>query len=318
MADQDYYSTLGVSREASDDDIRKAYRRLARDNHPDRNPGDESAAKKFREVQEAYAVLGDSEKREQYDRYGTAFTGAGAGGGGPQYQWSSADAGPIDLSDILGGGLGDLFGSGFGGGAAGGFGGAGPRGGYQTARPRRGESVEMEIEVPFHVAAMGGQHALSLRRGGTTERLDVSIPAGISHGKSIRLAGQGHPGQHGGPAGDLLLKVRVARHPWFTRDGSNLLVEVPVTPSEAVLGARIEVPTLDEGRVMLTLPPGTSSGRKLRLRGKGVMDPKTKQRGDQLVTVKIVVPAEPDAEQKRLYEQIREIDSSTPRAGLWS
>jgi len=307
---EDYYKTLGVSREASADEVRKAYRKLARENHPDVKPDDAAAAKRFKEIQEAYGVLSNPEKRAQYDRYGHAFQGAA--GGGRSYR-SAGGAGQPDLNDIFGEGfdLGDLFGGAFGGGASSA---RGPR----ASRPRqsRGADARAEVSVPFTVAAEGGKHDLHLNRDGKPETISVKIPAGIKDGGTIRLAGQGAPGYGGGPAGDLLITVHIAPHPHFRRDGSNLLVDVPVTPAEAVLGAKVEVPTLSEGTVMLTVPPHTSSGKKLRLRGKGVPDPKTKNRGDQFVVVKIVVPEDPTEEQMKLYDELRQTERN-PRENLW-
>ncbi len=231
MAD-DIYQVLGVKKDASADEIRKAYRKLSRENHPDVKPDDKAAAEKFKKVQEAYAVLGDAEKRAQYDRFGPAFNQAG----GARGHWSGGPAGgPIDLGDLFGEGvdLGDLFG-GFGRGA-GGFGG-GRRG--PSARPSKGQDLRAEISVPFLVAAEGGQHEVSVNRAGRTERITVKIPAGIADGSTIRLSGEGHPGSAGGTAGDLLLTIRVAPHPYFRRDGNDLTVEVPITAAEAALGAR--------------------------------------------------------------------------------
>ena len=309
MPNQDYYKVLGVSREASDEEIRKAYKKLARQYHPDVKPGDKEAAEKFKQIQEAYEVLGDPEKREQYDRYGAAFQGAGRGprGQGRPFTWTTTGGGgPIDLEELLGG----MFGGG------GGFGGFG---GTRQAQPRaqKGEDLTLEIEVPFLVAAEGGNHSLQLRKDSQVERLSVKIPAGVENGSVIRLAGQGHPGANGGPTGDLLLTVKVSPHPYFRREGADLLLDLPVTPSEAVLGAKVEVPTLSEGMVTVTVPPGTSSGQKLRLRGKGVMNPKTKQRGDQYCVVKIVVPKRADDRVRNLYQQIAELIPENPRTGLW-
>ncbi|MHC4877446.1 MAG: DnaJ C-terminal domain-containing protein [Planctomycetota bacterium] len=311
MAD-DYYSVLGVQKGASADEIRKAYRRLSRENHPDVKPDDKAAADKFKQVQEAYSVLSDDEKRQKYDRFGhAAFQGAGGG-----QAWTGS--GPIDLGDLFGGGgagvdLGDLFGGAFGSGA---FGGAhtqrrGPAG------PRKGQDAETSIDIPFTTAAEGGTYDLTVSLGGTSERLTVRIPAGIESGRSIRLSGQGHPGMHGGPNGDLLVKVRVAAHPWFRREGSSLFVDVPITLTEAALGAKVDVPTLSEGRVSVTVPAGTSSGAKLRLREKGVVDPKSKQRGDLFAVLKIVVPKELDEESRRLLEEFSERNPTDPRARLW-
>lgn len=310
MPAQDYYKVLGVSREASADEIRKAYKKLARENHPDSKPGDEQAAEKFKQIQEAYSVLGDAEKREQYDRYGATFRDAGRG---PfQYSWSG-ESGPIDLGDIFGGGidLGDIFGRAAGGRA--GFGGGGPR----SAPARKGRDIQHDVEVPFQIAAEGGSHSVAFSRNGKVERLTVKIPPGVHDGSVIRLAGEGEPGARGGPAGDLKLTVKVAPHPYFRRDGADLLLDVPITPSEAALGAKVDVPTLSEGNVTVTIPPRTSSGTKLRLRGKGVVDTKTKRRGDQYVVVKIALPKELSPEAEDLYRQLGETARHAPREGLW-
>jgi DnaJ-class molecular chaperone len=318
MPAADFYKTLGVSREASADEIRKAYRKLVRKYHHDVKPDDKEAAQMFKDVQDAYAVLGDSEKRDQYDRYGAAFQGAGRGPGGQTYNWSSGPGGggPIDLSDLFGGqvDLGDLFGKSFGRGGAGGFGAAGRQ---AAAPPRKGQDVRLEIDVPFQVAALGGDYTLQLQREGKTERLNVKIPAGVDAGSVIRLAGEGHPGPAGGPKGDLLLTTKIAPHPYFRRQGRNLHLEVPVTPSEAALGAKIEVPTLTEGRMTVTVPAGTSTGTKLRLRGKGIPDPKGGTPGDQFVVIKVVVPRDLDEESRSLYRKLAEADPQSPRAGLW-
>ncbi len=311
MSSKDYYKVLGVSREASADEIRKAYKKLARENHPDMRPNDKAAAERFKEIQEANSVLSDPEKREQYDRYGTAFPG------GQQAQsWSTgpAGSGPIDLGDLFGNGgavdLGDLFG-----GAFGGRFGDGQR--RQTQRPTKGQDLRARIEVPFHVAALGGSHDLRITRGDQPERLSIKVPAGVADGAVIRLAGQGQAGFNGGPGGDLLVTVKVADHPYFRREGNNLLLDVPVTVTEAALGAKIEVPTLEEGHVILTIPPGTSSGSKLRLRGKGIVDQKRGTHGDQFVIVKIVVPTETNDRAKQLFEEIAQIAPMSPRAKLW-
>ena len=313
MPDSDYYKALGVSREASDDEIRKAYKKLVRKYHPDVKPGDEFATEKFKQIQEAYAVLGDAEKREQYDRYGAAFQNGGRG-----RAWASGPGGvgPIDLSDLFGGQIdfGDLFG--------GAFGRGGPAGAQrQTARPQatpqKGQDIQLEITVPFLVAAEGGSHELQFQRASKQERLTVKIPPGLEHGSVIRLAGQGHPGSMNGPAGNLLLTVLVAPHPYFRRDRNHLLLDVPISPAEAVLGAKVEVPTLAEGNVTVTIPPGTSSGAKLRLRDKGIPDRKTTKRGDQFVVIKIAVPKELDEHSRKLYEELSESSDFLPRSDLW-
>lgn len=311
MAANDYYAALGVDKKASADEIRKAYKKVARENHPDVKPDDEAASKRFKEATEAYNVLKDPEKREQYDRFGAA----GVGGGGVPPGWGAGGGQQVDLRDLFaqtGFSFDDLFGGG------GPFGGGGGQFDQRRSRPRaqRGSDVEVEIDVPFQTAALGGTREVTLQRGGKRERLDVKIPPGVDTGSIVRLAGQGEPGQAGGPAGDLRLRIKVAGHPWFRREGRNLLVDVPITPAEATLGAKVDVPTLDEGNVVLTIPPGTSSGAKLRLRGKGLADPKGGAAGDEFVVVKIVVPKDPGEETQKLYEQLRENETS-PRTGMW-
>jgi curved DNA-binding protein len=316
MAEADYYQVLGVNRSATPDEIRKAYRKLARENHPDVKKDDPQAAERFKQVQEAYDVLGDAEKRVQYDRFGANFQHAGrrpggAGGpGGQAYTWSSGSgqAPPFDLEGMFGGEGGiDLEGL---------FGGRG--GGRRGRAPRasKGGDLEATVQVSFEIAARGGSVDIHLEQNGKEETLGVKIPPGVDTGSVIRLAGQGGPGRNGGPAGDLLLNLQVQPHPYFRRDGANLLVDVPISPSEAVIGAKVDVPTLSDGTVVLTVPPGTSSGTKLRLRGQGAVDPQTKQRGDQYVVVKIVVPKESSDAVKALYRQLAETESS-PRTGLW-
>jgi DnaJ-class molecular chaperone len=313
MPGNDYYKTLGVSKSATADEIRKAYKKLSKKYHPDANK-DKDAPERFKQVQEAYDILQDSQKRKQYDQFGQVFPG-----GGPQGQpfpWAGgspggAGAGPIDLGDLFGGGPIDLEQI-----LGGAFGGGGAR--RQTRRgARRGEDVEVEIEIPFQIAANGGNHELHLDRGGRPEHLSVKIPAGVDTGSVVRLAGQGHPGANGGPAGDLLVRIHVAPHPLFRREGSNLLIDVPVTVTEAALGAKVEVPTLSEGMIVVTIPPGTSSGAKLRLRGKGVIDRTTKERGDQFAVVKIVVPRQPGARAIELLQELARVEPQSPRGGLW-
>jgi DnaJ-class molecular chaperone len=313
MSDRDYYHVLELSRGASADEIHAAYKRLSLKFHPDKNPDDLQAADQFKSVQEAYAVLGDDETRGEYDRFGPAFQQARAGGAGPRgFSPGGLPAG-FDISGLFGHGFefADLLGDGRAAAATG-----------EPARARRGQDIKTAIQIPFQVAAVGGGHELPIRldgAGGRTERLTIKIPAGINSGEVLRLKGQGGSGR-GGPAGDVLVTVEVAPHPWFRREGDNLLVEVPVTPAEAVLGAAIEVPTLVEGPVVVTIPPGTSGGRKLRLKGKGVRNRKTGRHGDQLVVVRIVVPDQLSDEQRALYQRLAEEgggSSESPRSGLW-
>jgi curved DNA-binding protein len=328
MPEIDFYKTLGVARNASADDIRKAYKKLARKYHPDVRPGDKDAADQFKKVQQAYSILGDAEKRVQYDRYGHSFNG---GHSGPhRTAWAAGPDGThaVDLSELFN----QFFGEGAQRGGAAGFGQGPFHAGGRSARAegfghgeqpfggggeRKGEDISFDVTVPFQVAAEGGSHGLQIRRGDQTERINVKIPAGVEEGSVIRLGGQGQPGGSGGSAGDLLLTIHVSPHPYFHREGSNLLVDVPVTPSEAALGTKVEVPTLSEGHVTVTVPPGTSSGTKLRLKGKGVLNPKTKERGDQYVVVKIVLPRQTSDAAKKLYQELANVEPAAPRSGLW-
>jgi curved DNA-binding protein len=302
MAKRDFYEVLGVPRTATQEEIRKAYKKLARKYHPDVKPDDPDAQTKFAEITEANEVLSDEEKRRKYDQFGHGFAG---GGGGSPFEGFSGGAG-FDLNDILGGMFG---GGGFQRGA-----GSGRRSG---PRPQKGQDVQTEITVPFQVAVEGGFHEISIQSGSKTERLNVRIPSGIEDGKTIRLAGQGNPGSGGAPAGDLMVTVHVAAHPWFRREGRNLMIDLPLTPAEAALGARVDVPTLTEGSVVLSVPAGSSSGSKLRLRGKGVPDQKSGERGDQLVVLKIVMPKQLSDEAKDLMERFAAAAPLSPRDALW-
>jgi curved DNA-binding protein len=304
MSQRDYYETLGVSRSASAAEIRKAYKKLARQFHPDANADDPGAQKKFAEITEAYEVLGTDEKRKKYDQFGHNWSKVGDGPGGSSFRGGAGGA-QFDLNDILGGMFGGGGGSPFG-------------GGRRQTRAQKGQNVEAEIRVPFQVGVAGGEHELTLQTSVKTERLTVKVPAGIDDGGKVRLAGQGHPGHGGGTAGDVIVTIRVSAHPWFRREGKNLLIEVPITPSEAALGARVEVPTLSEGTVVLTIPAGTSSGAKMRLRGKGVPDRKTGQPGDQLVAIKIVTPKDLSDEATDLFKKLVKAAPQDPRGGQWT
>ena len=314
MAD-DYYKTLGVSKTATADEIRKAYRKLARVNHPDAKPNDPKAAETFKQIQDAYDVLNDETKRKQYDQFGPDFARMGQQGPfGPGTAGGfGGGTGPIDISELFGNGgidLGDFFTGGMGGGQAA----SGARRGKRAAA--RGEDARATVKVDFATAVTGGSVDVRIERGGTVETLGVKVPAGVSEGQVIRLAGQGNPGSRGGIPGDLLLRIEILPHPYFRREGSNLLLDVPITPPEAVLGTKVDVPTLSEGRVVVKVPPGTSSGMKLRLRGKGVLDPQTKLVGDQFVVIKIVLPKTISDADKALYQQLAE-EGSSVREGLW-
>lgn len=304
MSKRDYYEVLGVSRSASQDEIRKAFKKLARKHHPDVKPDDPQAQKAFAEITEAYEVLGDEDKRKKYDQFGHSFRGAESAGN--PFQGFQGGGASFDLEEILGGM--------FGGGGRGPFQGGGRR---SAARSRKGQDARADITIPFQVAVEGGTHDLSVQTDAGIQKLSVRIPGGIEDGQTIRLAGQGHPGTNNGASGDLLVNVHVATHPWFRRDGRNLMIDVPVTATEAALGGKIEVPTLTEGAVVMTVPPGTSSGARLRLKAKGVRDSKSGERGDQMVTLKIVVPKVISDDARRLYEQLAVACPENPREKLW-
>ena len=313
MPENDLYQVLGVSKTATQDEIKKAYRKLTRKYHPDVNPDNPSAEAKFKEVQNAFDVLSEPEKRKQYDTFGRTMPGGGPfpGAGGQPFNWGGGggQAGPIDLSSLFGGQVdfGDLFG--------GGAGGRGATG--HSRRGRAGQDVQLEVDIPFRIAVEGGNYELQFERSGQHERLMVKIPAGVDTGSVVRLGGQGEPGSAGGPPGDLLVKINVAADPVFRREGQNLLLDLPLTIAEAVLGTKVEVPTINEGLVTLTIPPGTSSGMKLRLRGKGVPDRQSGQRGDQFVVIKVVVPKKLDPAAEEALKKFDSLTPLEPRKGLW-
>ncbi len=282
--EKDFYAVLGVPKDADQPAIKKAYRKLARQLHPDHNPGDAKAEARFKDIGEAYSVLSDPEQRQQYDQLramtgGARFTagsraggqgGAGfedvlgglfGGGGGSRVRYSTGGGG---FEDVLGG----LFGGGFG----------------QPRGPRRGVDLTASTTLRFRTAAEGATVSLSVE--GRT--VNARIPAGVRDGQKIRLRGKGRPGDPGAEPGDLVITVTVEPHPVFTADGANLKVTVPVAFDEAALGATIEVPTLDGTPVKVKVPPGTPSGRTLRVKGKGIAT--SRSTGDLLVTVQVVVP----------------------------
>ncbi len=292
---RDYYETLGVPRNASDDDIKKAYRSLARQYHPDRNPGDKQAEARFKEIQDAYDILSDKKKRAQFDQFGFAGPRVGSGGEGPggsTFHWGG-NFDPSQAEDIFR----QFFGEGDGG-FAGGF---KPRGRSSTGgRRRAAEPYTTDVAIPFLTAALGGKIALGL----DGHEIDVKIPAGVEDGKTLRLAGQGPGG------GDLLLKLKIEPHEYFRREGKDVILEVPVSIAEAVLGAKVDVPTLDGAKLSVKVPPGTSSGARLRLRGKGI------QGGDQYIEIKVAVPSVKDERSKELIEEFAKLNPQPPRSGL--
>ena len=299
----DPYATLGVARTASEKDIKSAYRKLAKELHPDRNSDNPKAAERFSEVTRAYDLLSDKDKRAQFDRgeidadgnpampFGGGFGGAGGGGGFDGRFRSGARPGGFSSRDFEGLGgeevdLGDIFENLFGrggGGTAGGFSGATSGFGRRQAPPQRGATVSYRLKVPFVDAAALKPQRITLGGGAT---IDLKLPAGVEDGTQMRLKGKGEPGPGG--AGDALVTVQIEPHPFFTRDGSDVRLELPITLDEAVNGAKVKVPTVD-GPVMLTVARGSGSGKVLRLKGKG-FSKKGGGRGDQLVALSIQLP----------------------------
>ena len=381
--EKDYYAVLGLQKGATEKDVTRAYRKLAKQHHPDANPGNKDAEEKFKDISTAYDVLGDAAKRKEYDEVrqmvasgaGSPFAGAGGGGfgfggpGGGNVRFETGDMGDV-------GGLGDILGNLFGRGRRG-------PGGQATrqpgAGPRRGGDLEAEVHLSFDDAVRGATIAVQLtgaapchtcggtgaapgtvpqtcpqcsgagtlavdqgpfsfsqicpRCGGSgrvvekpcatcggggaetrTREVKVRIPVGVADGQRVRVKGKGTPGSNGGPPGDLYVTVHVAPHPLFGRRGNDLLLRLPVTFSEAALGASVKVPTLD-GPVTMRVPPGTAPGKTLRVRGKGM--PKAGGGvGDLMVTVDVVVPQTLSDEQRQAVEALAAIDSDNPRAHL--
>ncbi len=318
MAD-DLYKALGVAKTATTDEMRKAYRKIAKSSHPDLNPGDKAAEARFKAAQAAWDILGDTEKRARYDRGEIDATGqenrqqqfwrryADAGEGG-RYKSESGFADFADVSDIFS----DLFGR------TGGAGGAGSNARGERFRPRgqetRGQDRRYHLEVDFLDAARGTTRRITMPGGAT---LDVSIPPGVQDGTVLRLKGKGGtgggPGVGGGQAGDALVELAVRPHGRFAREGDDIVLELPVTLDEAVLGARIEVPTIG-GRVQMTVPKGSSSGDVLRLKGRGIKG--KGGAGDQRVVLKVVMPERVDAELEKFLKGWRETNRYDPRAEL--
>lgn len=285
--EKDYYAILGVDRGATESEIKKAYRRLAQQHHPDNNPGNAEAETRFKEISEAYATIGDPEERAKYDQAREAFnrgTFMGGPGGNAQY---------VRIDDLEG--LGDLFGGGV-------FGGLGDLFGFGSARSagRPGRDLETEVGLTFHEAVRGVTTRIDLDNG---RSVSVKIPAGISDGARIRLRGKGGAGSGRAPSGDLYVRVKVGTHPVFERSGLDLRVRIPISFTEAALGSRLTAPTLD-GKVTLRIPPGTPSGKTFRVTGQGIATPERK--GDLLVTVDVVVPTDLDDATRSLLEQLHD------------
>lgn len=317
--DKDFYAVLGVSKDVSATDLKKTYRKLARKYHPDSNPGDAAAESKFKEVSEAYSVLSDPEQRTEYDQIRAMGSGArfsagtgGSGGGfedvfsrfgqGRGGQGSQADF--DDIFSMFNGGGGGGFGSGRFGQSTGGFRGFGG--------PTRGADVTARTTIDFLTATRGETISLQGEDGAPFK---IKIPAGVSDGQKIRLQGRGRPSPDGGESGDIIVQVTVRPHPVFTRDGQNLRVVVPVTFTEAALGATIEVPTLGGEPVKLKVAPGTPSGRVLRVKGRGVAS--RKGTGDLLAEVQIAVPSHLEGEAREALERFAALEpNENPRADL--
>lgn len=314
----DLYSELGVERGANEADIKKAYRKLAKELHPDRNKDNPKAAERFSKVTHAYDILTDKSKRAQYDRgeidengnpkapFGFGQGGPRPGGGGFNRGQGGFDfevGGEADLSDIFEG----IFGNGSRrGGGFGGFGGFG--GGRRQAPPPKGADAGYRLNVPFEDAATLKDQRVTLSGGKT---IDIKLPKGVEDGTKIRLGGQGQTGPGG--AGDAIITISITPHRFFTREGDNIRLDLPITLDEALFGAKVKVPTVD-GPVMLSVPAGSSSGKVLRLKGKGFHN-RTGQRGDQLVTLMIEVPAD-DPELRNFIEGWGQKGKRNPRSGL--
>jgi molecular chaperone DnaJ len=374
--EKDYYAVLGVAKDASEKDISRAYKKLAKQYHPDANPGNATAEERFKEVSAAYDVLGDKEKKAEYDEV-RRMVAAGVGPGGPGFGGAGGPGGvTFDFGDFEGaggGGLGDIFGNLFNRGARGGR-------GARPAGPQRGQDLETELHLSFVDAIHGVTSTVRFRADATCEtchgngarpgtrpetcpqcggtgsiavdqgpfsfsqmcpkcggrgtvihdpcptckgrgvevrarEVKVRVPAGVEDGQRIRVKGRGGAGINGGPAGDLYVVVSVAKHPVFSRSGRNLTVRVPLTFAEAALGAEVRVPTLDEP-VTMRIPPGTPTGKTLRVRGRGVPSSNGSGPGDLLVTVDVQVPAELNDEQRTAVEALKTAFPDDPRAKL--
>lgn len=301
---RDPYEVLGIAKTASQDEIRKAYRKLAKELHPDLNPGDLKAAERFKETASAYDLLSNPEKRKRYDRgeidasgterpqqqYYRDFADAG---GARQYHSSAGFEDLGDASDLFA----DLFGR-------------ARRGGRTFSMP--GPDAHYRLEVDFLEAATGGKRRITLPDGQT---LDLTIPEGVADGQVLRLKGKGGPGTGGGPPGDALVEISVGPHPLFARQGDDVLIELPISIDEAVLGGKVEVPTIS-GRVSVKVPKGASSGQTLRLRGKGIRRSTGHGHGDQLVKLRIVLPPSIDSELESFLEGWRKRHGYDPRAEM--
>jgi curved DNA-binding protein len=299
MATRDYYNILGVSKNAGDDEIKRAYRKLAMKYHPDKNPNKKEAEERFKEINEAYAVLSDKEKRKQYDTFGAEgfrqrftqediFRGfdfdeilSSFFGGRGKREFRSGGRGGFDFGDLFG----------------------------QTAyrdtgrMPQKGEDILYELTISLEESASGGEKKISYRKNGKIEEVSVKIPRGIPSGKKLRLAGKGMEGRNGGSPGDLYLQINIKEHPFFIREGENLIVDKEINFSDAVMGTTVEIPTL-EGKKIVKVPPGTQSHTKMRLKGLGVPHFQGEGRGDEYVKVIVKVPKKLTEKSRKLIEEL--------------
>lgn len=297
---KDYYAALGLEKAASADQIKKAYRKLAMKFHPDKNPDDKKAEERFKEITEAYAVLSDPEKKQQYDQFGdTAF----------HQRFSQEDIfRNADLGDIFrefgfgGGGGDDIFSQIFGGRA-----GQQAAGGHQRPRPRKGQDYLMRVTIPFRQAVLGGERRVDLDRGGQHEQLQVRIPAGVEPGQKLRITGKGGASPNGGPNGDLMLEISITRDPRFQREDKDLYTTVKIPFTGACLGTSVAVETLEDTK-RLKVKPGTQNGSKIRLKGFGVPGRAGKEAGDLYAVIEVAVPVELSEEQKELLEKLKGLD----------
>ncbi len=308
MADNPY-ETLGIPRRASDEEIRRAFRKLAKENHPDLNPGSPAAVERFKKITAANEILGDPQKRRQYDAGEIDAKGEprrpqwrpGTGPGGSRTRTYSGGTDDFNLSDIFS----DVFGQGR---AGAGRAGAGAHGPGAHGYASKGQDLRYTLEIDFLESVGGAKKRVTLPEGGV---LDLAVPEGVTDGQVLRLKGKGGLGQQGGPAGDALVEIKVRAHAQFKRQGEDILVEVPITIDEAVIGAKIEVPIIS-GRVQLTIPKGTSSGKIFRLKGKGVQNKSNGITGDELVTVRIVLPEVIDESLAYFFTEWRQKNAYDP------
>ena len=321
MAKRDYYDVLGVSKTASADEIKAAFRKMARKFHPDATKNDPKSTERFKEAQEAYEVLSDQGKRKNYDEFGHAGVGATPGvdpyeayrraqarAGGRSASWQGGPGVSVEDFDVGGGDFGSIFEQFFGGGAGGGRG----RGGRSRARaepPPRGQDIEHPVTLSFEQAARGTHLPLQINRDGKIETIDIRIPGGVKDGSRVRVKGRGQAGPN--ESGDLYIVTRVSPHPYFRREGLDVYLDLPISMYEALLGAKVDVPTLDGTRT-LTIPPETSGGAKLRIKAHGVH--RGEEKGDQIVLLKIIVPKHLDGEDRTAIENIAKKHPLNPRA----